>query len=62
MKLRGDAKAERLLMEVFQGFLISRLLNFKAAYFQGRVTYGAVLAKADGGCFGIRRFPALQNV
>jgi len=57
MKLRGDAKAERLLMEVFQGFLISRPLNF-----QGRVTCGAVLAKADGGCFGIRRFPALQNV
>jgi len=29
MKLRGDAKAERLLMEVFQGFLISRPLNFQ---------------------------------
>jgi len=30
--------------------------------FQDRVTCGAVLAKAGGGCFGIRRLPALQNV
>ena len=39
-----DAKAERLLMEVS-----------KAASFQGRVTCDADLAKADGGCLGIRR-------
>jgi hypothetical protein len=37
-------------MEVFQDFL-TRIFCF-----QGRVTCGAVLAKAGGGCFGIRRF------
>jgi hypothetical protein len=35
---------------VFQDFLIG------TCCFQGRVTCGAVLAKAGGGCFGIRRF------
>src|SRR6185436_4101360 len=34
----------------FQSCLIARPLGF-----QGRVTCDAVLAKADGGCFGIRR-------
>ena len=51
-----DAKAERLLMEVSKGPQLPRPSSF-----QGRVTCDAVLAKAGGGCFGIRRFPVLRE-